>query len=445
MKTGVRRSTNLAVAVLALAAAVAVGWWVWRPLPDGVEPSSGTDAARQDTSTNFKVANVNTQNTPGAASRAKQTLPAKRDPLLDSLRLKLTAPNVVPREALLTLRDAAARERFLQEAAAHGLAVLDSIGQLNAVRVSYSSLEGLRDAVAGQSGDVADVQGNLWLTVPDAAPAPDPNNQGGREPFGYNTLSAINAAGDRRQWGDKITVAVLDTGVLAHPTFGEGEVTHLDLVNDGQPFNSHGTSVASMIGGQDPQAPGVAPGARILDIRVANADGYSISSTMAQGIVTATDRGAQVINISFGAYGNDAILAAAVSYATQHGAVVVAAAGNDAYGQLAIPAAYDSVISVGSVDANDRQAYFSNSGAGLDLVAPGVGVVSAWDTDKVAYVSGTSQSAALVSGAAASYLSWGIPASNIAARLKADAQPAFNSTGMATGAGVLMLKPPPRP
>jgi subtilisin family serine protease len=96
------------------------------------------------------------------------------------------------------------------------------------------------------------------------------------------------------------------------------------------------------------------------------------------------------------------------------------------------------------VDANDRQAFFSNSGAGLDLVAPGVGVVSAWDTDKIAFVSGTSQSAALVSGAAASYLSWGIPASNIAARLKADAQPASNSTGMATGAGVLMLKPPLR-
>jgi hypothetical protein len=39
-----------------------------------------------------------------------------------------------------------------------------------------------------------------------------------------------------------------------HPTFGEGQITHLDLVNDGQPFDGHGTAVASLIGGQDKQA-----------------------------------------------------------------------------------------------------------------------------------------------------------------------------------------------
>jgi hypothetical protein len=255
-------------------------------------------------------------------------------------------------------------------------------------------------------------------------------------------MNAINANGDRTHWGDNVTVAVLDTGVLGHPTFAEGEVTHLDLVNDGQSFNSHGTSVASLIGGQNPQVPGVAPGAQILDIRVANAEGYSISSTLAQGIITATDRGAQVINISLGGYGDSAILGQAVAYAFQHGVVVVAAAGNDAYGQLAIPAAYDGVISVGSVDANNRQAYFSNSGAGLDLAAPGVGVVSAWGTDKIALVSGTSQSSALVAAAAATYLGWGVPSNGLTARLKADARPALNDSGAATGVGILMIKPP---
>ncbi len=109
---------------------------------------------------------------------------------------------------------------------------------------------------------------------------------------------------------------------------------------------------------------------------------------------------------------------------------------------VATPAAYESVISVGSVDANNRQAYFSNAGAGLDMAAPGVGVVSAWDTDKVAFVSGTSQSSALVSAAAATYLSWGVLPNAVAARLKADARPAFNSSGVATGAGILMIKPP---
>jgi thermitase len=148
-----------------------------------------------------------------------------------------------------------------------------------------------------------------------------------------------------------------------------------------------------------------------------------------------------VINISLGGYGDSAILGQAVAYAFQRGAVVVAAAGNDAYGQLAIPAAYEGVISVGSVDANNRQAYFSNAGAGLDLAAPGVGVVTAWDTDKAALVNGTSQSSALVSAAAAAYLAWGVPPSTVAARLKADARPAASAPG-AGQVGILMIKPP---
>ena len=136
------------------------------------------------------------------------------------------------------------------------------------------------------------------------------------------------------------------------------------------------------------------------------------------------------------------MLAQAVAYASQRGAIVVAAAGNEAYGQLAIPAAYESVVSVGSVDADNRQAYFSNSGAGLDLAAPGVGVVTAWATDKVALVSGTSQSSALVSAAVATYLAWGVPPAQVSARLKADARPAFNASGVATGVGILRIRPP---
>jgi hypothetical protein len=354
----------------------------------------------------------------------------------------LEAANVVPNEALLTFRSEEARDRFAKQAAAYGLEILDTIPQLNSTRVRYGRLEDLRDSIASSTGDFANVEGNLWLSIPGtSSPLPDPNNQGGRAPFGQGWMNAINATGDRTQWGDNVTVAVLDTGVLVHPTFAEGQITRLDLVGDGQSFHSHGTSVASVIGGQHPQAPGVAPGAQLLDIRVANAEGYSVSSTLAQGIITATDRGAQVINISLGGYGDSAILGQAVAYAFQRGAVVVAAAGNDAYGQLAIPAAYEGVISVGSVDANNRQAYFSNAGAGLDLAAPGVGVVFAWGTDKIALVSGTSQSSALVAAAAATYLAWGVPPTQVAARLKADARPALNAAGAATGVGILMIKP----
>jgi hypothetical protein len=418
-----------------------IGWLAWPRSDVRVENIREKETAAAQAAPNESNAVSIPQS---AAPKPALASARKPDALLASLRSKLEASNVVPKEALLTFRSAEARDRFVREAAAHGLAVLDTIPQLNAARVRYERLEDLRDSVAANAGDLANVEGNLWLSIPGTspAPAPAPNNQGGRAPFGYSMLDAINAAGNRTQWGDRVTVAVLDTGVLPHPTFADGQITQLDLVNDGQPFNSHGTSVASIIAGQDGRAPGVAPGAKILDIRVANGDGISAGETLAQGIVTAVDRGAQVINISLGGYGDSYMLAQAVTYATQRGAIVVAAAGNDAYGQLAIPAAYENVLSVGSVDANNRQAYFSNAGAGLDLEAPGVGVVSAWSTDKVVFASGTSQSAAVVSGAVAAYLSWGVLPNAVTPRLKADARPVFNSSGVATGVGILMMRPP---
>src|SRR5436190_4127960 len=107
-------------------------------------------------------------------------------------------------------------------------------------------------------------------------------------------MAAIGSGCDRSAWGNSVTVAVLDTGILDHPTFGQNQVTHWDLVNDGLPFDSHGTSVASLIGGQNPQAPGVAPGAQIFDIRVANAEGTSIGSLLSEGIVLASNSGPNV-------------------------------------------------------------------------------------------------------------------------------------------------------
>ncbi len=440
MKVPLRLLTILLIAILAAWLVIEAGWWS----SFASKASSGNrgeiDAIGLE---NRALLEDGSLPKPAAPKSAKTAVP-KRDALLESLRSKLEAGNVVPGEVLLTFRSQEARDRFAKQAAGYGLEVLGAIPELNTARVHYGRLEDLRDALAASSGDFANVEGNLWLSIPATSPQPDPNNQGGRAPFGQGMMSAINAAGDRTHWGDNVTVAVLDTGVLVHPTFAEGEVTHLDLVNDGQSFNSHGTSVASLIGGQNPQAPGVAPGAQILDIRVANAEGYAVSSTLAQGIITATDRGAQVINISLGGYGDSTILGQAVAYAFQHGVVVVAAAGNDAYGQLAIPAAYEGVISVGSVDADNRQAYFSNSGAGLDLAAPGVGVVSAWGSDRIALVSGTSQSSALVAGATATYLGWGVPRNQVAVRLKTDARPALNDAGAATGVGILMIKPPNR-
>lgn len=422
--------------LVSLAAIFAVLAILWAPGRHAGTRSAPTFSKQVSGPTSQPAVASETNATPSPATALAKPVSSNSD-LLASLRAVLAIPNVVPGEALLTFRSREALDRFTRAAAGGAVETLGVLPQLNAARVRYGSLENLRDLLAATPAGDAAVEGNLWLAVPPPAPQPDLTNEGGTAPFGREMLAAINAAGDRRHWGENITVAVLDTGVLAHPTFGTAAVMHLDLVNDGQPFHSHGTSIASLIVGRDPQAPGVAPGARLLDIRVANAEGYTVSSLLAQGIIAATDRGAQVINISLGGYGESPLLQQALGYAAQRGAVVVAAAGNDAYSQLAVPASYSGVISVGSVDAQNRQAYFSNSGEGLTLAAPGVGVISAWETDKIALTSGTSQSSALVSAAAAAYLGWGVSSNAVAARLRSDARPA--TTG---GVRSLLIKPP---
>ncbi len=358
---------------------------------------------------------------PEAAKEAPPaTSTAPEDPLMAEIVGQLKSEMAVPGEALLTFKDKAALAKFLKQAKGYGLEVVSSLDGLSTVRVRFASPDKLRDYLAANPQDRPSMEANHWMAVP-ALAKPDGSNQGGAVPSGAEFLKAVNATGDRTEWGKGVTVAVLDTGVKSNPTFGDTQVSHVDLVNDGTAFHSHGTSVASLIAGQDDRVPGVSPDANILDIRVANDKGYSVTSVLSQGIVEAVDRGARVLNISMGGYDDSEVLRQAVDYALQRGAIIVAAAGNEKYDQLAYPARLKGVISVGSVDANGTQAYFSNSGSGLMYVAPGVGLPVAWDTNKMALASGTSQSAAVVSGVVAYYMGLGLSNDQVLARMQANA------------------------
>jgi hypothetical protein len=99
------------------------------------------------------------------------------------------------------------------------------------------------------------------------------------------------------------------------------------------------------------------------------------------------------------------VLDSAIAYATQKGALIVAAAGNDQAAQLAWPAADSRVLSVGAIDKAEQQVSFSNSGPQLQLTAPGYGVQTAWLNGQRVYVDGTSASAPIVAGAIATVIS----------------------------------------
>lgn len=373
---------------------------------------------------------------PAARSARVPTAPVE-DAIMAMIRKLLENAHAVPNEALLTFRTKGDLAQFMRLAAANGLKLIGTIDALNTVRVGFDNPKQLRDYLASAGANAPGVDANYWMTVP-KLPKADETNQGGNAPVGDKFLADINATGDRTEWGKGITVAVLDTGVLGHPTFTDGQVTHVDLLNDGTPFHSHGTSVASLIAGTDDRVPGVAPGAHILDIRVANDKGYSVSSVLAQGIIEATNRGAQVINISMGSYDDSVALRQAVAYASQQGVFIVAAAGNDGYDQIAYPAAIPAVISTGAVDGNNKQASFSNSGKGLDFGAYGVSLITAWDRDKVARVSGTSQAAAVASGVIAANLTLGVTGNKMIPTLQKDALNTGASSNQ-QGSGILRV------
>jgi type VII secretion-associated serine protease mycosin len=212
--------------------------------------------------------------------------------------------------------------------------------------------------------------------------------------------------------GRGVTVAVIDSGVRAnHQDLAGSVLPGKDYVTAGSDGrvdpNGHGTHVAGVIAAHVNNAVGIAggaPGVRIMPIRVLDANGGGVASNVAKGIIWAADHRARVINLSLGG-GQAAGVQQAIRYANSKGAVVVAAAGNsgDSGNTPMYPAAYGEAIAVAAVDSNLAHPGFSNTGAYVDVSAPGVGIVSTWGTSPTAYASatGTSMATPYASAAAA--------------------------------------------
>jgi subtilisin family serine protease len=243
--------------------------------------------------------------------------------------------------------------------------------------------------------------------------------------------------------GAGIRVAVLDTGVdRSHPALAGRLLPGYDFVDGdadpsegGAPANAgygHGTHVAGLVAL-------VAPGARILPLRVLDADGVGNAWVLAEALLYAadpdgnpdTDDGAQVINLSLGSLSRTRILDTIAQIVScvpalpddaigdrsdpgynddvtrcsrAKGALVVAAAGNDASASLReYPAAEGAygLLSVAATNSKHRLAGFSNSGTWIDLAAPGDGITSSFPGGGYATWGGTSMAAPLVAGTAA--------------------------------------------
>jgi len=217
----------------------------------------------------------------------------------------------------------------------------------------------------------------------------------GTERIGANRMKTISAPIE-----GSVIVALIDTGVdYTHPFLKDRIVNGYDFIDNGTSpmnFHFHGTHVAGIIVNTTPT------NVKIMPIRAINEDGKGYDSDIAQGIRFAVDNGADIINLSFGGEEFSPHLADAIDYALSKNIPIVAASGNDgADTKNFYPASEEKIIVVSATDQNDKIADFSNTGASIDLSAPGVAIISSMPGQGFASMSGTSMATPFISGLAA--------------------------------------------
>ena len=284
---------------------------------------------------------------------------------------------------------------------------------------------------------IAALAATLALGAASAAPAQAANDPLLPEQW---ALSDPDATGAPEAWtqslGDGVTVAVLDSGVqLDHPDLAPnlwtnpGEVAGNGADDDRNGFvddvhganmiapgasvdddEGHGTHVAGIVAapaGNGAGGAGIAPRARIMVVKVLDANRSGNSTLLARGIRYAVDEGARILNVSLNGDGTSADLDAALRYAQDQGATVVASAGNnsrdlDLRPSYPASSALPAVLSVTATEPSGDLVSFANRGLNsVDMAAPGASVLSTARGSSYETRAGTSMAAPFVAGSLA--------------------------------------------
>lgn len=258
----------------------------------------------------------------------------------------------------------------------------------------------VRELVA--SGDVKSAQRNNVFTLQQGAalPAPSANSDLTQYELAKMRLPQAHAL----SVGANVTVAVIDSGIdVSHPELSGVIANSFDALASKEGPHAHGTSIASAIAAHV-KLKGAAPSSRMLAIRAFGAQKSGAQGTtfvILKSLDYAVANRAQIINMSF-AGPPDVAMSRAMAAAADKGIVMIAAAGNTGpKSKTLYPAADRNVIAVTATDPSDRLFAESNRGGFVAISAPGVDILSAAPEGKYQVSSGTSLSAAYVSGIAA--------------------------------------------
>ncbi len=366
---------------------------------------------------------------------------------------------IIPGREIVVYRPGVGAAAVASAASMAGGTVIERIPALHAVVLRTTGSRGVVASIASARGvesvqpDVRLVPDDADCTLTTACVLPDDpdfaaqwyleNDRATVEPHGGGVLgddidAPLGWALD--EGSASVRIAIVDTGLdLNQPDLKARIVASSTIASNGDNVSDqigHGTAVAGVaaaIPNNGIGIAGVAYRASLLNIKVygdASLGNDASCSAVANGIVAAVRAGARVINVSSGGPAPCTLLSQAAALAWTHGDLVVASAGNTGTTAPVYPAADTDVLSVGSTDAVDRPASFSNHGASwVDLAAPGTNIITTAPTyaNRLGPIdlgidSGTSVSAPMVSGAAALLFARGLTNRQVAARLFAYAR-----------------------
>jgi hypothetical protein len=312
-----------------------------------------------------------------------------------------TVPNELVAEIDGTLStteaDALARRHGLERIASENFPLLG--GTIGLFRIiDRRPVETARRELAAD-GSVRSVQFNFRYFLQDQK---KPLTEGDAAQYAVAQLKLPQAHQLAR--GMNVTIAVIDSGVdVKHPELANSVADSFDALGSKEGPHVHGTGIAGAIVAHA-RLMGSAPEARLLAIRafgVGSKGAESTSYVILRGLDYAAVHGAQIINMSF-AGPKDPLIERAVAATAARGILMVAAAGNaGAKSPPLYPAANPNVIAVSGTDAQEKLFTASNRGNHIAIAAPGADIFLPAPDEKYQITSGTSFSAAYISGVAA--------------------------------------------
>lgn len=241
-----------------------------------------------------------------------------------------------------------------------------------------------------------------------------------------NIPQGVNIINAPFMWSNKITgknvkIAVIDSGCdLNHKDLTDRIIGGRNFtLEDGgnidkfQDYNGHGTHVCGTIAASEDGHGiiGVAPDAKLIILKVLDKNGEGSINSIINAIYYAISLKVDIISMSLGTTRDILVLHQAIIDAVNNNILVVCAAGNEGdnnatTNEFSYPGAYNEVISVGAVDFQKSAARFTNTNKEVDVVAPGVNIVSTYLNGQYAKLSGTSMATPHVSGALALLIEW---------------------------------------